>query len=33
MSVAFGAQLVFGRHGAPDFVPRSLVAEGVSLVG
>src|SRR5450759_3045414 len=33
MSVAFSTQLVFGRHGAPDFVPRSLVAESVILVG
>ena len=33
MSVAFGWQLVFGRHGSRDFVPRSLVAESVILVG
>jgi hypothetical protein len=33
MSVAFGWQLVFGRHGSRDFVPRSLVAERVILLG
>jgi hypothetical protein len=33
MSVAFGWQLVFSRHGSPDFVARSLVAKGVSLLG